>query len=81
MNTLWTFLGIASIVLLVIYFRRGQNAVWGGFTGGIIIGIVVALLSSGFNWFIVGKGAVLGTLIGFIAELLGVLSDYLRKRT
>jgi len=79
MITLWTFLGIASIILLAIYFWRGRNAVWGGFTAGIIIGFIIALFS-GFNWYIVGKGAILGTMIGFVAELLGMLSDFLKRK-
>jgi uncharacterized membrane protein len=79
MTTLWTFLGIASIILLAIYFWRGRNAVWGGFTAGIIIGFIIALFS-GFKWYIVGKGAILGTMIGFVAELLGMLSDFLKRK-
>jgi uncharacterized membrane protein len=79
MTTLWTFLGIASIILLAIYFWRGRNAVWGGFTAGIIIGFIIALFS-GFKWHIVGRGAILGTMIGFVAELLGTLSDFLKRK-
>jgi hypothetical protein len=79
MNTLWTFLGIASIILLAIYFWRGRNAVWGGFTAGIIIGFIIALFS-GFKWYIVERGAILGTMIGFVAELLGMLSDFLKRK-
>jgi uncharacterized membrane protein len=79
-NSIWIILGIISIVLLAIYFRRGRNAVWGGFTAGIIIGFIIALFS-GFDWYIVGKGAILGTMVGFVSELLGILSDYLRKKT
>jgi uncharacterized membrane protein len=79
MTTLWTFLGIASIILLAIYFWRRQNAVWGGFTTGIIIGFIIALFSE-FRWYIVGRGAILGTMIGFVAELLGMLSDFLKRK-
>jgi hypothetical protein len=79
MTTLWTFLGIVSIILLAIYFWRGRNAVWGGFTAGIIIGFIIALFS-GFKWYIVGRGAILGTMIGFVAELLGTLSDFLKRK-
>jgi len=79
-NNIWIILGIISIILLVVYFRRGRNAVWGGLTAGAVIGLIIALFS-GFNWYIVGKGAISGTMIGFAAELLGMLSDYLRKKT
>lgn len=70
---IWVLLGIASVVLLAIYFKRKRNSLWGGLTIGAIIGFVIALFS-GFNWFAVGKGAVVGTLAGFIAELLEKLS-------
>jgi hypothetical protein len=53
--------------------------VWGGFTAGIIIGFIIALFS-GFKWYIVGRGAILGTMIGFVAELLGMLSDFLKRK-
>jgi len=53
---------------------------WGSLTAGAVIGLIIALFS-GFNWYIVGKGAISGTMIGFAAELLGMLSDYLRKKT
>jgi len=79
-NNIWIILGIVSIILLVLYFRRGRNALWGGFTAGVIIGFIITLFS-GFNWYVVGKGAISGTMIGFAAELLGILSDYLKKRT
>ena len=77
-NTIWIILGIASIVLLAIYFRV-RNAVWGGFTVGIIIGLIIALFSE-FNWYIVGKGAISGVMIGFAAELLGKISDFIKQR-
>jgi hypothetical protein len=35
---------ILSGVVLVIYLRRGQNAVWGGATLGILVGGVVGLI-------------------------------------
>jgi len=79
-DNIWIILGIFSAILLVVYFKRGRNALWGGLTAGTIIGFIIALFS-GFNWYIVGKGAILGTLIGFAAELLGILSDCLRRKT
>ena len=78
METIWVILGIISAVLLVIYFRS-RNAVWGGFTAGLIIGLIVAFFF-GFDWYIVGKGTILGALIGFGAELLGKVSDKMRSR-
>lgn len=75
---IWKILGVATPILLVVYWKR-RNTVWGGFTAGIIIGLLVALFSD-FDWYIVGKGAVSGTIIGFGAELLGKLSDKMKNR-
>lgn len=80
---IWTILGIITIVLLIIFWRK-RNAVWGGLTIGILIGFIVAVVylfkESGFNWYIIGKSAVSGTMVGFIAELLGMISDFIRKK-
>jgi len=80
---IWYILGIIAVVLLIIYWPK-RSAVWGGLTIGIIIGFIVAIFylskETGFNWFIVGKSAILGTLAGFIAELLGIISDFIRKK-
>lgn len=80
---IWKILGIITAVLLIVFWRS-RNAVWGGLTLGIIIGLIVAIFflfkESGFNWFIIGKGAISGTILGFIAELLGMASDLIKKR-
>ena len=80
---IWTILGIITIVLLIIFWRK-RNAVWGGLTIGIIIGFIFTIFylfqGSGFDWFIIGKGAILGTMIGFITELLGKISNLVRKK-
>lgn len=77
-NIIWTILGIATPILLVVYWGR-RNAVWGGFTIGVIVGLLIALFSE-FDWYIIGKGAVSGTIIGFGAELLGKISDRIRNK-
>jgi len=82
---IWTILGIISILLLIIYFRGfGPNPIWGGLTLGIIIGFIIAIISAirgiGFNWYVIGKVAIIGTLLGFISELLGMLSTKLFKK-
>jgi len=80
---IWKILGIITIVLLIIYWKK-RNAVWGGLTIGIILGLIIAIFylfkESGFSWFIIGKGAILGTTIGFVAELLGKASDSIRRK-
>jgi len=82
-DTIWKIFGAITIVLLVVYWKR-RNAVWGGLTIGVIIGLIVAIFyffkGSGFDWFIIGKGAILGTMIGFVAELLGKISDFIKKK-
>lgn len=75
---IWTILGVVTIILLAVYWGS-RNAVWGGFTIGIIVGLFIAIFSN-FDWWIVGKSATLGTIIGFAAELLGKISDKMRNR-
>lgn len=77
---IWAILGVITIILLTVYFRSERNAVWGGFTIGIIVGLVIALFS-GFDWWIVGKVAISGTLVGFGAELLGKVFDKVKNKT
>jgi len=45
-----------------------------------VVTIFFAFKGSGFNFSIVGKFAVVGTLMGFIAELLGKASDRLKRK-
>ncbi len=79
----WTVLGVITIILLIIFWRK-RSAVWGGLTIGAVLGAIIAVVylikGSGFNWSIVGKGAVLGTIAGSIAELLGMLSEFIKKK-
>jgi len=81
-NLLWPILGIATIILLIIFWRT-RNAVWGGFTLGIIIGFIITIFylfkGSGFDWSIIAKGAIAGAILGLAAELLGKVSDYIKR--
>jgi hypothetical protein len=70
---------ILSGVVLVIYFRRGQNAVWAGAGIGILVGVVVGLIKGDVLNFL-GWGFIGGTLVGLVAELLGALSDRMGQR-
>jgi len=78
-STIWIILSIASLVLLAIYWNT-RNAVWGGLTAGIIIGVLWKFIG-GTDWYIVIRVATVATLLGFGAELLGMLSDYLKKKS
>jgi MFS superfamily sulfate permease-like transporter len=79
---IWNILGLLATIALIIFWRR-RNAVWGGLFIGIVLGLVIAIIytimGNGFNWSIIGKVTVSGTLIGLIAELLGIFSDRLRR--
>ncbi len=78
METIWIIFGISSLVLLTTYWG-GKNSVWGGLTLGIIVGFIVAFFV-GFDWYVVLKGAVSGTIIGFLADLLGKVSDKMKNK-
>lgn len=79
----WIILVVVFVILLIVY-RRTKNAVWGGLTIGIIIGFIVAFFNlfkgNGFDWFIIGKSAVIFTILGFVAELLGKISDNYKRK-
>ena len=83
-DIIWEIFGIITVVLLIIYWRK-RNAVWGGFTIGIIIGLIVSIFylfqGNGFDWLIISKGAILGAMIGFVAKLLGNASDFIKNKT
>lgn len=73
-----TILAVISLILLAIYWNS-RNAVWGGLTAGIIIGILWKFIG-GTDWYIIVKVATVATLLGFGAELLGMLSDHFKKK-
>lgn len=78
MSTIWIILAVVAVILLVVYWNK-KTAVWGGLTLGLVIGFVMALFP-GFDWYVVAKGGIVGTLIGFGAELLGMISNGMGRR-
>ncbi len=80
---MWTTLLVIAIISL-IFFRGSRNSVWGGLTIGVFIGFILALISyfrgNGFQWSIIGKSMIVATLIGVIAELLGKLSNRIKRK-
>ena len=77
---IWTIIGIVVVILLIIFWR-GRNAIWGGLTLGIIIGFIITIFNeNSFDWSIVVRGAVLGAIIGFVAELLGKFSVFIKMK-
>ncbi|MDD5146868.1 MAG: hypothetical protein PHN39_03990 [Candidatus Pacebacteria bacterium] len=82
-NVIWLFFGVLAIILLGVFWNR-RNALWGGLTLGIVVGFIIAIVfyfkGNGFDWSMIGKVAIAGTLLGFIAELLGKASDHLKTK-
>jgi len=78
---MWIVLAVIAAISLLVFFMRGPNAVWGGATGGLIIGVIVALVGRGFDWSLIWKGIVVGTLLGVVAELLGGLARRLKRES
>lgn len=69
---------IASVSMILSFFR-GRNAIWGGATIGLIIGIIIAVFQK-FNWSIIGRAVIIGILVGVIAEVIGIIADYLKNK-
>lgn len=77
--TAWKILGIVTMILLIVFWKS-KNSVWGGLLGGSIVGLIIAFIQQGpFDWYTIAKGAIVGALIGILAELLGKISDRLKK--
>lgn len=75
---IWNILGVISLVLLGVFWKRGP--VWGGLTGGLIVGLIISGFDSQpFSWGIILKSGIVGVLVGLGAELLGRLSDRLKQ--
>lgn len=76
--------GRARLTFRIVLIPRGPNAVWFGLAFGIVVGLMIATFlafrGSGFGWSVVGKAAVVGTLLGFIAELPGLLKHAVSRR-
>jgi len=81
---MWKFIGIIALILAIIYFRKGQNSVWGGLTIGIIVGFIIAVIQAfmgrGFNWHFILKAITTGIIVGFLADLLGEISSLFKGR-
>jgi len=76
---MWTILSVIAIVSLIASFFLGPNAIWGGATGGLIIGIIVALIRGGFALSILWKGIAIGAILGVIAEIVSALARRLGR--
>ena len=68
----------AGIAALKHYRFRGRNAVWGGATIGVPVGIVIAFFRHRFDWEVVWHSAVIGAFVGLVAEMLGEIGGRVR---
>ena len=66
-------MAIIAGVLLLFSFGRGKNTVWGGAVLGAIIGVIVALITSNWDWLLFIFAA--GTFGGVVSKLSGSFSD------
>ena len=78
MDTTWTTLAVIAGIFLLIFFT-GKNAVWGGFTIGVVFGTIAAgvyaIFGSGFHWMIIVKWAIVLTLISVVSEIGGRITN------
>jgi len=77
---MWIILSVIASIVLIVFFMRGPNAIWGGATIGLFIGIIMAVFGKGLSWPIIYKPIVVGILIGLVVELLGVFSKALKNK-
>lgn len=70
-----TILAILAIVLLVLHWK-GPNAVWGGATLGVIVGLIIALVAG--DWSLLALSFAVGTFAGTLFEWAGRLAKRLR---
>ena len=78
---MWIALSILALGLLIVFFTKGPNAVWGGGTLGLLAGIVIAIIGTGFNWQTIYKSIVIGIVIGGAAQLLALMAEKFRKKS
>ena len=79
MSTAWMVIVVIAVILLLVFFAMGPNAVWGGATIGIIVGVLWKLIGR-TPWNIVVKVAAVATLAGVAAELVGRMANRLSRR-
>ncbi len=62
---------VIAVILLVLHWK-GPNAVWGGATLGVIVGLIVALVTG--NWGLLALIFTIGTFAGTLFEWVGRLT-------
>lgn len=66
------------VIVALIFTWSHRSAIWGGATGGLVIGGIIGLFT-GDIFSGVKNGITVGGIIGIIAEILGMISDRLRQ--
>ena len=72
-----TILAIVAGVLLILHWK-GPNAVWGGATLGVIVGVIIALVRG--DWGLLALSFAAGTLAGTVFEWIGRIAHKSRTR-
>lgn len=67
---------IIAGALLILHWK-GPNAVWGGATFGIIVGIIISLINK--DWGLLTFSFAVGTIAGAVFEWIGRIATKLRK--
>jgi len=73
-----TIMTVVAIILLVLHWK-GPNAVWGGATLGVIVGLIVALVTG--DWGRLALIFAVGTFSGTFFEWIGRLAKRLRQHS
>lgn len=68
---------VIAVILLVLHWK-GPNAVWGGATLGVIVGLIVALVVG--DWGLLAQIFAIGTFAGTIFEWIGRLAKRLARK-
>jgi len=67
------------VIVALIFTWSHRSAIWGGATGGLVIGGLIGLFTddifSGIK-----NGVTVGGAIGIIAEILGMIGDRIRRK-
>ncbi len=59
---------------------KGRSPIWGGATLGLIVGAILGFFVGSY-WTTLLYAALVGTGIGLAAQILGWVSDALRRRS
>ena len=83
MNLSWWILSCIAALLLIFYWK-GRNSIWGTTTIAAFIGVIIAVINyvitKKFTGWYIWKAAVLGAIMGFLFELFGKVGDYYKNK-